>query len=629
MPFAAVGTGTSSGIAMSDNMHRKSYANARTGPVDLATTMYEAHAYQAADGSTLKGVDVGGGGEAAHIPLEGGHRAPDGQIRIRLIGDEFFVRRTLLEKSGSLVLQGLVPDLEKCPHYLPDASRDNQQQTYYLPQRGTAFREILYYLEHGSLDMPKDLSISMWLHELFFYDIDSVSKRFDGLTRVFEEDNADDTTIPPKPERDGGAAEDDGAVGGATTAPTVPKVKLTFSEKYDAMKAWVWGITDGNLEVHESYDEYQPQSSSADTGPAKAPITRKVYALTYAYTYFSMAILLASVVLMCVETLPRFRLATVWQCSFSNGTLSDNAASICEGVAPASEDLQLDQYVGSGDGGSNACVCDTVEIDTRNDTIYVWEATFVTWFAFELLVRFFASPDRMKFSKGVLNLIDLLAILPFFVDLAAESGQIQGLELIRILRLVRVFRVVKLARHSSGLKIFGMALWMSGAIMTQLMVFLVTVSVLFSAMIFYAEYKNEDHEYGYFDSIPRSIWWAIVTMTTVGYGDLVPKTLVGQIIGSLCAMSGIFVIALPIPIFVENFQQLWLQMRNTTPTWQLQYNKIRDARISRRESVVKQIARKERRRSSGNLNGETTNKEDNSAVTAVTAERHPVASSSV
>ena len=370
-----------------------------------------------------------------------------------------------------------------------------------------------------------------------------------------------------------------------------PGLELTFSEKYDAAKAWVWGITDSNLEVHQTgFEEYDETKTQVKI--KHHVITKGEKFLTYGYTYFSMAILCASVVLMCVETLPEFRLADEWQCSFPNGTLSDKAASICAmGTTTAAVDGE-EQFQGSedGSGAGDVCACDLLQVDTRNETLYVWEAVFVAWFAFELLLRFFASPDRMAFSKGVLNVIDLLAILPFFIELATDGG-VNGMQVIRILRLVRVFRVIKLARHSSGLKIFGMALWQSGAIMSQLTVFLVTVSVLFSAMIFYAEYQNEDHEFGHFDSIPRSIWWAIVTMTTVGYGDLVPQTLVGQMIGSMCAMSGIFVIALPIPIFVENFQQLWLQMRNTTPTWQLQYNKIRQAKLAKRAMLAQNVSR--------------------------------------
>jgi hypothetical protein len=142
------------------------------------------------------------------------------------------------------------------------------------------------------------------------------------------------------------------------------------------------------------------------------------------------------------------------------------------------------------------------------------------------------------------------------VEVGAGNG-VDGLELVRILRLFRVFRIFKLGKHSAGLQIFAMALKRSQRILIQLFVFVVTVSTVFSAVIYYLEFKQTDTSFQQFDSIPRCMWWAVVTMTTVGYGDMVPFTVGGKLVGIVCALSGILVISLPIPVFVKNFGMLW------------------------------------------------------------------------
>ena len=213
--------------------------------------------------------------------------------------------------------------------------------------------------------------------------------------------------------------------------------------------------------------------------------------------------------------------------------------------------------------------CAYEEQDYEHHIIGVFEAIFIAWFTMELGTRLYASPSRSLFCTDTLNIIDFVAIIPFYVQLiineTTEGGGdgAGGFAVIRAIRLVRVFRVFKLSRHSAGLQIFGTSLWRSRRELAQLMVFLAIAVILFSSAIFYAEYKNTDSPYGQFDSIPASFWWAIITMTTVGYGDLVPQTGMGKIIGAMCAVTGILVLALPIPIFVNNFQELWEEYHRT------------------------------------------------------------------
>ena len=132
------------------------------------------------------------------------------------------------------------------------------------------------------------------------------------------------------------------------------------------------------------------------------------------------------------------------------------------------------------------------------------------------------------------------------------------LSVLRVVRLVRVFRVFKLSRHSIGLQILGHTLRASVSELGMLVFFVLLGIILFSSAIFYAESAG-DNVNSTFSSIPDAFWYSIVTMTTVGYGDKVPKTLVGKLIGSACAVTGVLTISLPVPVIVSNFSFFYKQ----------------------------------------------------------------------
>jgi potassium voltage-gated channel Shaw-related subfamily C protein len=113
-------------------------------------------------------------------------------------------------------------------------------------------------------------------------------------------------------------------------------------------------------------------------------------------------------------------------------------------------------------------------------------------------------------------------------------------------------RLFKLTRHSSGLKILVQTFRASAKELTLLVFFLVLGIVIFASLVYYAEriQTNPDND---FNSIPLGLWWALVTMTTVGYGDMAPKTYIGMFVGALCALAGVLTIALPVPVIVSNF----------------------------------------------------------------------------
>ncbi|XP_061920620.1 potassium voltage-gated channel subfamily A member 1 [Entelurus aequoreus] len=201
---------------------------------------------------------------------------------------------------------------------------------------------------------------------------------------------------------------------------------------------------------------------------------------------------------------------------------------------------------------------------TFSDPFFIIETTCVIWFTFELFVRFFACPSKSEFSKTVMNIIDIMSIMPYFITLGtelAEQGQehqngqqAMSLAILRVIRLVRVFRIFKLSRHSKGLQILGQTLKASMRELGLLIFFLFIGVILFSSAVFFAE---ADEPESHFSSIPDAFWWAVVTMTTVGYGDMRPVTVGGKIVGSLCAIAGVLTIALPVPVIVSNFNYFY------------------------------------------------------------------------
>jgi len=168
----------------------------------------------------------------------------------------------------------------------------------------------------------------------------------------------------------------------------------------------------------------------------------------------------------------------------------------------------------------------------------VVEWIFTIGFSIEYVARIVSSKKPFNYIFSFYGIIDLLAIVPTYLSLIVVGSQ--SLVVIRAIRLLRVFRIFKLARFIGEGKYLLAAMKASRAKITVFLGAVLAMTMVMGTLM----YLVEGHEHG-FTSIPRSIYWAIVTMTTVGYGDISPQTAFGQFLASIVMVTGYAIIAVP------------------------------------------------------------------------------------
>lgn len=172
------------------------------------------------------------------------------------------------------------------------------------------------------------------------------------------------------------------------------------------------------------------------------------------------------------------------------------------------------------------------------------EWLFTILFTIEYLLRLFSAPNRIRYVFSFFGIVDLLSLLPSYLSLLIGGSAVQYMTVVRILRILRVFRVLKLAAYMQQAGFLAAALKTS-----RQKIFVFFLSVLLLVTVFGSVlYVVEGADNG-FTSIPLSIYWAIVTLTTVGYGDISPQTPLGQAIASMVMIVGYSIIAVPTGIF--------------------------------------------------------------------------------
>ena len=194
-----------------------------------------------------------------------------------------------------------------------------------------------------------------------------------------------------------------------------------------------------------------------------------------------------------------------------------------------------------------------VMLDTINvihikyaSALYNIEWFFTLLFTLEYLLRLISVGKPLMYARSFFGIIDLMSVIPTYLSLFIPGTQY--LLVIRSLRVLRIFRVFKLVQYLSEAKTLLEALKASRRKIIIFLFTVLTLVIIFGSLMYLIESKNEG-----FSSIPRSIYWAIVTLTTVGYGDIAPKNPVGQTIAAIIMILGYAIIAVPTGIVTVEY----------------------------------------------------------------------------
>jgi voltage-gated potassium channel len=197
---------------------------------------------------------------------------------------------------------------------------------------------------------------------------------------------------------------------------------------------------------------------------------------------------------------------------------------------------------------------------------YLFEVFSVAVFTLEYVLRLWAAVDdpryaaaflgRLRYAFTLLALIDLLAVLPFYVPHLIHAD----MRFLRGLRLVRLARVFKLGRYSRGLDLYARIFREKREELVTSLVLLFLLLLMSSSLMYFFEHPAQPDA---FSSIPAAMWWGIITLTTIGYGDVYPVTTVGRVFGAVIAVIGVGFVALPSAILVGGMMEQMEQRRKS------------------------------------------------------------------
>ncbi|XP_039647580.1 potassium voltage-gated channel subfamily C member 2 isoform X1 [Perca fluviatilis] len=390
-------------------------------------------------------------------------------------------------------IDSVLDQLQQVPGFIEYNARTNE---YFFDRHPGVFAYVLNYYRTGKLHCPADVCGPLFEEELSFWGIDETDVEPCCWMTYRQHRDAEEALDVFELNVDNG--EDDDEIGKRLGIEDV--------------------AADGNVSL---WRKWQPVIWNLFEDPYSSRAARFI-------AFASLFFILVSITTFCLETHEAFN--TIINKTGLNSSVPDSGP----------------QY----------------EIETDPALTYV-EGVCVFWFTIEFLVRVTFCPVKLEFVKSVLNIIDFVAILPFYLEVGLSGLSSKAakdvLGFLRVVRFVRILRIFKLTRHFVGLRVLGHTLRASTNEFLLLIIFLALGVLIFATMIYYAErigaMPNDPTGsiHTDFKNIPIGFWWAVVTMTTLGYGDMYPKTWSGMVVGALCALAGVLTIAMPVPVIVNNF----------------------------------------------------------------------------
>ncbi|XP_077190293.1 voltage-gated potassium channel KCNC4 [Paroedura picta] len=403
----------------------------------------------------------------------------------------------------------------------PDAQSnfdfDGQSNEFFFDRHPGIFSYVLNYYRTGKLHCPADICGPLFEEELTYWGIDETDvEPCCWMTYRQHRDAEEALDIFESPEPGSGGAGEEAEDEGARE---VTLQRLGVDDRLPGAP----GVTGGGGGGGGCCRNWQPRMWALFEDPYSSRAARVI-------AFASLFFILVSITTFCLETHEAFIIDV-----------------------NVTETLVV---------GNTTEVFVMQKMETEPILTYI-EGVCVLWFTLEFLVRIICCPDKLVFIKNLLNIIDFVAILPFYLEVGLSGLSSKAardvLGFLRVVRFVRILRIFKLTRHFVGLRVLGHTLRASTNEFLLLIIFLALGVLIFATMIYYAERigaKPSDpsgSEHTHFKNIPIGFWWAVVTMTTLGYGDMYPKTWSGMLVGALCALAGVLTIAMPVPVIVNNF----------------------------------------------------------------------------
>ncbi|XP_064634045.1 potassium voltage-gated channel protein Shaw-like [Lineus longissimus] len=414
----------------------------------------------------------------------------DNKVVINVGGIRYETFKTTLKNIPDTRLSWLTETTAHNPDYDPVAGE------YFFDRHPGVFNMILNYYRTGKLHAPSDVCGPLFEDELAFWGIDE--KQIEPCCWMSYRTHRDaQETLA---EFDGmdfeNESDDDGDI-----AKRFGIVEDAAPERgtWEVWKPKIWNILED----------------------ARTSRGAQIFSLV------SLGFVLMSILGLCLETVPACRLARP---QFPNYTLNEM------------KDDQVKVMLNKTD---------------VHPALEILEWICGAFFTVEFILRVIFCPNFLQFAKTFLNCVDLISLLPFYIQFINEQiikSQFDANvnSALQTLKLFRIFRIFKLTRHLSGLKILAHTIKASLKELFLLIVFMFTGVLIYGTTIYFMEQVEEPPQ-NKFKNIPIGFWWALVTMTTLGYGDIYPMTGLGYVVGVFCAITGVLVIALPVPVIVGNF----------------------------------------------------------------------------
>ncbi|KAK0403850.1 hypothetical protein QR680_017157 [Steinernema hermaphroditum] len=429
------------------------------------------------------------------------------------------------------------------------ANFDPLLNEYFFDRHPGVFGQILNYYRTGKLHYPTDVCGPLFEEELEYWGLDANQvEPCCWMTYTQHRDTQDTLAVLDRLDMDSNKEDD-------------PKLR-----EEDVMKKFGWEEDYFRGDV-TAWMKYKPRIWALFDEPYSSQTAKFIAAV-------SVFFIVISILSFCLKTHPSFRIAVITARNFTVGSKD---------------------YIG-------------VQRTSTEPHRAFSQIEFICniWFTFEIIVRFIFCPSKLRFLKSPINNIDLVATLSFYTDavLVRLLDEDAPKDVVEFLSMIRILRLFKLTQHHRGLQILIHTFRASAKELILLVFFLILGIVIFAALVYYAE-KTEENPGNQFTSIPLGLWWAIVTMTTVGYGDMVPRTYLGRLVGSLCAVMGVLTIALPVPVIVSNFAMFYshTQAREKLPRKRRRVLPIEQVRMHvRRHAQVMESQVTQRRNAIAMLN---------------------------